>query len=42
MEDLTELRQRLRTQRPVPWEQLPEAIEKAAKVDEALNVVIHY
>lgn len=25
-----------------PWEQLPEAIEKAAKVDEALNVVIHY
>lgn len=25
-----------------PWEQLPEAIEKAAKVDEALNVVIYY
>ena len=25
-----------------PWEQLPEAIEKAAKVDEALNVVIRY
>lgn len=25
-----------------PWEQLPEAIEKAAKVDEALNVIIHY
>lgn len=25
-----------------PWEKLPEAIEKAAKVDEALNVVIHY
>ena len=24
MEDLTELRQRLRTQRPVPWEQLPD------------------
>ena len=25
-----------------PWEKLPEAIEKAAKVNEALNVVIHY
>ncbi|MGN0628694.1 MAG: zinc-binding dehydrogenase [Oscillospiraceae bacterium] len=25
-----------------PWEQLPEAIEKASCVDEALNVVIHY
>lgn len=25
-----------------PWEKLPEAIEKAAKVEEALNVVIHY
>lgn len=25
-----------------PWEQLPQAIEKAAKVNEALNVVIHY
>lgn len=25
-----------------PWEQLPEAIEKAAKVDEALNVIIYY
>ena len=25
-----------------PWEQLPQAIEKAAKVDEALNVVIRY
>lgn len=25
-----------------PWEQLPQAIEKAAKVDESLNVVIHY
>lgn len=25
-----------------PWEKLPEAIERAAKVDEALNVVIHY
>lgn len=25
-----------------PWEKLPEAIEKAAKVDEALNVVIYY
>lgn len=24
MEDLTELRQRLRTQRPVAWEQLPD------------------
>ena len=24
MEDLTELRQRLRTQRPVPWDQLPD------------------
>lgn len=24
MEDLTELRQRLRTQRPFPWEQLPD------------------
>ena len=25
-----------------PWEKLPEAIEKAANVDDALNVVIHY
>lgn len=25
-----------------PWEQLPAAIEQARKVDEALNVVIHY
>ena len=25
-----------------PWEELPQAIEKAAQVDEALNVVIHY
>lgn len=25
-----------------PWEKLPEAIEKAANVDEALNGVIHY
>lgn len=25
-----------------PWEKLPEAIEQAAKVDEALNVVIQY
>ena len=25
-----------------PWEQLPQAIEKAAKVDEALNVIIRY
>lgn len=25
-----------------PWEQLPQAIEKAAKVEEALNVVIRY
>mgnify|MGYP004502769927 FL=1 len=25
-----------------PWEKLPEALEKAAKVDEALNVIIHY
>ena len=25
-----------------PWEELPQAIEKAAKVDEALNVVIRY
>ena len=25
-----------------PWEALPEAIEKAAQVEEALNVVIHY
>lgn len=25
-----------------PWEQLPQAIEKASKVDEALNVIIHY
>lgn len=25
-----------------PWEQLPQAIEKAANVDEALNVVIRY
>lgn len=25
-----------------PWEKLPEAIEKAAKVEETLNVVIHY
>lgn len=25
-----------------PWEQLPQAIEKASSVDEALNVIIHY
>lgn len=25
-----------------PWEQLPQAIEKTSKVDEALNVIIHY
>lgn len=25
-----------------PWEQLPQAIEKASMVDEALNVVIQY
>lgn len=25
-----------------PWEKLPEAIEKASRVDEALNVVIYY
>lgn len=25
-----------------PWEQLPEAIEQASRVDEALNVVIRY
>ncbi|MGN0415403.1 MAG: zinc-binding dehydrogenase [Agathobacter sp.] len=25
-----------------PWEELPQAIEKAAQVNEALNVVIHY
>lgn len=25
-----------------PWEKLPEAIEKASKVDEALNVIIHF
>lgn len=25
-----------------PWEQLPQAIERAVQVDEALNVVIHY
>lgn len=25
-----------------PWEQLPQAIERAAQVEEALNVVIHY
>ena len=25
-----------------PWEQLPQAIEKASQVDEALNVVIRY
>ena len=25
-----------------PWERLPEAIEQAARVDEALNVVIRY
>lgn len=25
-----------------PWEQLPQAIERASKVDEALNVIIHY
>ncbi len=25
-----------------PWEQLPQAIEKASRVDEALNVVIQY
>ena len=25
-----------------PWEQLPQAIEMASRVDEALNVVIRY
>lgn len=25
-----------------PWEELPQAIEKASQVDEALNVVIRY
>lgn len=25
-----------------PWEQLPQAIERAAEVEKALNVVIHY
>ena len=25
-----------------PWEQLPQAIEKASRVDKALNVIIHY
>lgn len=25
-----------------PWEQLPQAIEKASQVNEALNVIIHY
>ena len=25
-----------------PWEQLQQAIEKASKVDKALNVIIHY
>lgn len=25
-----------------PWERLPQAIEKAAQVEEALNVIIHY
>ena len=25
-----------------PWEQLPQAIEQASRVDEALNVVIRY
>ena len=28
--------------RVYPWEQLPQAIEKASKVEEALNVVIKY
>ena len=34
MEDLTELRQRLRTQRPVPWEQLPDV---ALYMDQVLS-----
>lgn len=25
-----------------PWESLPEAMEKAAQVEESLNVIIHY
>ena len=25
-----------------PWERLPEAIEQAGRVDEALNVIIRY